>query len=100
MVRHEAEEKFGEQLYQNKGAIVNQVQNLFDMGKIGGVLNMLSPENAIKGIVGGAAGKFTSALGLGNLGGFVGDLGIFGGNSGGSGGPTDITNLAGGLFGR
>ena len=84
-------------MFQNKGAIVNQIQSQFNMGQIGGMFGMLSPENALSGIVGGAAGKFTSALGLGNLGGLAGGLGGLGGLGGGSGG---LGGLAGGLFGR
>jgi len=88
----EAEKHFSQQMGKDENSIIGAISSKFNPNSMQGMFGMLSPENALSGIVGKAAGVITQALGLGNLGGLAGGL-IGGGGLGGLGG------LAGGLMG-
>jgi hypothetical protein len=83
-VRHEAEDKFSEQIDKNKGAILEEVKKQFNLNNIEALFGKISPEGALGGIIGSAPSQLSSALGLGNIGGAIGTIGnVIGGGSGG-----------------
>lgn len=86
VVLNQAETTFASQIDQNKGAILQSISQQFNINNLQGIFSKISPENTLNGIVGGATGQITSALGLGNLGSLAGGLGGLGNMIGGGGG--------------
>jgi hypothetical protein len=65
VVRNKAEETFADQISQNKGAIIESIGKQFNLNNLEGIFQKITPEGALNGIVGSAAGQLGSALGVG-----------------------------------